>query len=328
MILARAPLRISFAGGGSDLRAFSAREPGAVVSVTIDKHVRCSVAPSDGGWVYEEDGRRRVSPESDGIEHDLVREALLQRGVRQPLEITTRADLPFGSGLGSSGALTVALLHALHALEGSSPPPGRLAEEAVRVEWDAGTTLGRQDQYAASFGGLNHIRFHGAGATVERVRCPPGTLDELHERLLLVRLGGTRSASTILRRQASRIEAGPARPLVRRLARLADVLREELEAGRVEACGEILREGWELKRASAPDISTPLVDEACATALRAGASGAKLLGAGAAGYLLVYCDPRVRPAVRQALDRFQELPFSFSFTGSTVGWARQTTGGP
>jgi D-glycero-alpha-D-manno-heptose-7-phosphate kinase len=323
MIVVRTPLRISFAGGGSDLPIFYRVHGGAVLSVTIDKYVHTTVHPYSGSGykvahVVMNDARR-----IDDIEHALTRACLRLSRRCDGLYIHSVSDVLPGTGLGSSSAYCVSLLHALLKLDRKVTHPEELARLACRAELDlAGAPIGKQDQYAASYGGCNYIRFR-PDDTVEvvPVQCGDSVLSWLEQNLMLFYLGTQRSAAAILKKQAANLR-NPADDTVSqrqlRTARLADELRERLENGDPEAVGPILHAAWELKQQFAKGITNPLIKRAYQAARSAGADGGKLLGAGGGGFLLVCCGPDKQSAVRNALKEFEEMPFRFRLSGSAV----------
>ncbi|HWE37755.1 MAG TPA: hypothetical protein VG406_14400 [Isosphaeraceae bacterium] len=319
MIISQTPYRVSFAGGGTDLPAFYRHEPGAVLSTTIDQHMYVNLHRRFEPTIRVAYSRTEVADRVDAIGHDLVREALRLVGIDEPLEITTVGDVPAGTGMGSSSSLTTGLLNALHAYRGRVVGRARLAEEACRIEIDVlGKPIGRQDQYAAAFGGLNYFRFHPDDTVdVEPVPCGAGTLDELERRALLFYTGQTRDADGILRRQS----AGTADRLavLRRMRDLADAMRQALSGpGDLADFATLLHEGWELKRSLGFGISTGPVDDWYDAARRAGAEGGKLLGAGGGGFLLLLAPPERHRAIREALGRPRELPFRIARHGSRI----------
>lgn len=317
MIISQTPYRVSFAGGGTDLPAFCRREPGAVLSATIDRHMYVTLHRRFEPSFRVSYSRTEVAATIAAIRHGLVREALRLARVAEPLEITTIGDVPAGTGLGSSSSLAVGLLHALHADRGRAVGPRLLAEQACHLEIDRlGKPIGRQDQYAAAFGGLNYIRFDPDGSVrVEPVACPAATLAELERRTLLLDTGRTRAADAILGRQA----AGTAGRLgtLRQMRDLADAMRRALAgAGDLDEFAALLHDGWQLKRSLGFGISDPQIDGWYEAARRHGATGGKLLGAGGGGFLLVIAPPERHPAIRAALGHPRELPFRIARHGS------------
>jgi D-glycero-alpha-D-manno-heptose-7-phosphate kinase len=320
MILTKTPFRISFAGGGSDLPEFYRRRPGMVVSTTIDKSMYIAIHP-----YFHEKIRIKYSRTEDvstiqEIEHPLVRECLRMLEIERGMEITSFADVPAGTGMGSSSAFTVGLLHALYAHQQQAPTADDLAAAACDIELErVGEPIGKQDQYAASFGGLNRIRFHPDGSVrVERLACCPETVAQLERSLMLFYIGQERPAKTILAEQ-SRNMADPIKfQQVVRMTELAEELACALERNDISTFGAILDQGWQLKLSLATGITNDTVENAYCRAREAGADGGKLLGAGAGGFLLLSCCKEKQNQVRTALPDLREMKFAFSQEGSTV----------
>jgi D-glycero-alpha-D-manno-heptose-7-phosphate kinase len=322
VIISRTPLRVSFFGGGSDLPAFYRRHGGAVLSTAIDKSVYVTVSRKFDEAVRVSYSRTEEVARSQDVEHPLVREALGLLGIEGGIEITSVADIPGrGTGLGSSSAFTVGLLNALHAYQGRHAAADQLAEEACRIEIErCGEPIGKQDQYAAAFGGLNLIRFHpDERVEVTRVICPPDALAELKRRLLFFYTGTTRSASALLAEQSANVAAQEtAFRATRDLSCLAEAAFKTLCAGDIQPLGGMLDQAWRLKRGLAGGISNAAIDQAYDAALAAGAEGGKLLGAGGGGFLMFLAPPERYEAVRAALGGLRETPFGFASHGSKI----------
>jgi D-glycero-alpha-D-manno-heptose-7-phosphate kinase len=322
MIISQTPLRVSLFGGGSDLPGYYRRHGGAVLSTTIDKSVYVTVSRKFDDAVRVSYSRTEEVASSTELEHPLVREALGLLGIDGGIEITSVADIPArGTGLGSSSAFTVGLLNALHAYQGRHASAMRLAEEACEIELGrCGEPIGKQDQYAAAFGGLNLIRFH-PDETVEvtRVICPPEASAELERRLLFFYTGTTRSASQLLAEQSANVASpGEAARATGELACLAETAFSALCAGDLDPLGPMLRRAWKLKRSLASGVSNASIDEAHDAALAAGAEGGKLLGAGGGGFLMFLAPPERHAAVRAALSGLRETPFRFTGQGGRI----------
>jgi D-glycero-alpha-D-manno-heptose-7-phosphate kinase len=317
MIISQTPYRVSFAGGGTDLPAFYREEYGAVLSTTIDHHMYVTIHQRFDPTIRVSYSRTETATTVDQVQHELVREAMRQVELDEPLEITTIGDVPAGTGMGSSSSLTVGLLNALHAYQHRIVSPRLLAEQACHIELDVlNKPIGRQDQYAVAFGGINYIRFHSDDTVnVEPVPCRMETLSELEQRTLLLYTGQTRDANTILERQtagtATRLE------VLRQMRDLAAEMRGALSGeGDLGRFARLLHEGWELKRSLGFGISYDQVDEWYQAARKAGAEGGKLLGAGGGGFLLLIAAPWRHRAIREALGRPRELPFRIARQGS------------
>lgn len=319
MIISQTPYRVSFAGGGTDLPAFYEHEPGAVLSTTIDHHIYVMVHRRFEPNIRVAYSRTEIAESVDKLEHELVREAMRTVGIDEPLEITTVGDVPAGTGMGSSSALTVGLLTALYAHRGQFVSRDRLGEEACRIEIDLlKKPIGRQDQYAAAFGGLNYIRFQGDHSVdVEPVPISGETLEEIERHVLLVYTNQTRSADEILQRQSDATHEKV--DVLRRMRDLAGSMRESLSGiGNLKEFARLMHEGWELKRSLGFGITSGAIDGLYEKARRAGAEGGKLLGAGGGGFLLLIAPPDRHRNIREALGRPRELPFRFARHGSRV----------
>ena len=317
MIISQTPYRVSFAGGGTDLPAFYRREYGAVLSTTIDQHIYVTIHRRFEPSIRISYSRTEVAQTLNEVQHELVREAMRAVEIDEPLEITTIGDVPSGTGMGSSSSLTVGLLAALHGYRHRVSSPRLLAEQACKIEIDVlGKPIGRQDQYAAAFGGVNYIRFNSDDTVdVEPVPCRTETLLELEQRVLLVYTGLSRDASQILEKQSSIIE--DRLDVLCAMRELASEMRQALAGeGDVDRFSVLLHEGWELKRSLGCGISNDQINDWYAAARRAGAGGGKLLGAGGGGFLLLIAPPWRHRAIREALGRPRELPFRIARHGS------------
>jgi len=320
MILTKTPFRISFAGGGSDLPEFYRRHAGLVVSTTIDKSMYIAIHP-----YFHEKIRIKYSRTEDvatigEIEHPLVRECLRMLEIERGMEIASFADVPAGTGMGSSSAFTVGLLHALYAYKGKMPGGAELAKAACEIELErVGEPIGKQDQYAAACGGLNRIRFKQDGTvTVEPLKCPAETVRELERRLMLFYIGHERPAKSILSEQSKNMSDPAKFQQVVRMTELAEELSAALEKGNLDTFGEILDQGWQLKMGLAAAIGNDMIGDAYRLAREAGAEGGKLLGAGGGGFLLLSCARERQEKVRAALGHLREMRFAFSREGSQI----------
>lgn len=321
MIISRTPYRISFFGGGSDYPEWSRVHGGAVLSTAIDKYcyISCRYLPP----FFEHRFRILYSLNEtvnriEDIQHPAVRGALQEFKITRGLEIHHDGDLPARSGMGSSSAFAVGIIHALHALEGRMRSKEQLAREAIRLEQEIlRETVGSQDQIAAAYGGFNGIRFHPDGTfTVQPVYLPEVRLREFKSHLLLFFTGLSRNASEIATKvvgEFPRHEAG-----LGRLVRMVDEAQEILAHGDIGDFGHLLDEAWQIKRSFSPVITTSAVDEAYALARQAGATGGKLLGAGGGGFLLIFAPPSRRHHVQKALSHLLHVPFDIEPHGSHI----------
>lgn len=323
IVVTRTPLRVSFAGGGTDLAAFYEQGYGAVFSTAIDKYIYVTVKRHNE--IFDEPIRINYSVtelvESIGkIKNNIAREALRLLKVDPPIYISTVGDLPAATGLASSSSFAVGLLNALHSYRGERVSPGQLAEEATHIEINVlKEPIGKQDQYAAAFGGLNFFRFNPGGAvTVEPVRVRNSFLEELFDNILMFWTGIQRNASSVLTEQKQNI---PARlKFLEKMRDYAHELHDLAASGPFDtaAFGRILHESWQLKKQLASTISSGKIDALYERALHAGAEGGKICGAGNGGFLLFIVRPEKQPAVRQALAGLLEVPIRFEVHGSRV----------
>ena len=321
MIISRTPLRVSFCGGGTDIDGFSMVEPsgGRVVSTAINKYVYVTLN-------QRFDDRIRVSYSSmedvdsvSQIQHALVREALQLTGIESGVEITTIADIPGrGTGLGSSSSVTVGLLNAMHSFQGRNPSKEQLAEEACKIEIEImGAPIGRQDQYAASFGGINSIRFGDAGVSVEPIEIGNELVSRISRNFTLVFTGMTRSASEVLSEESEDEKDKGIR--MSRIREHADKAAMMFQTGDLDSIGDLLNETWNAKRGISSLITNPTIDELYGQVMSSGAKGAKLLGAGNGGFLLVYGDDSLRETLESELgSEIRMFPLNIDFSGSVI----------
>lgn len=319
MIITRTPFRMSFAGGGSDLPAFYEKHGGCVLSTSINKYMYISIHPSfkaiDTVLKYSQ---TEIVNSTDKIEHKYFKEILNMMRVNG-VEITVTADVPSGTGLGSSSSFTVGLLHALYSYKGKFVSKEKLAMKACEVEIDRlGNPIGKQDQYAAAYGGLNFYQFNKDGSVfVEPVIMRTAPYCQLEKNLMLFYTGQLHSASQILKEQNVNIADQEKEKNQLAMCELARELREELQQGNIDAMGEILHENWKLKKTLASGISNPDIDDCYDIALRHGAIGGKLLGAGGGGFLLFYVPENRQSEVRSAV-KLPQMPIEFDKQGSCV----------
>jgi D-glycero-alpha-D-manno-heptose-7-phosphate kinase len=319
MIIVQTPLRVSFFGGGTDFRSFYEAEGGCVLSSAIDKYIFITIKQRFDQWLRIGYTRTEMVESVGQIQHELIREALRKTGITRGVEVTTMGDIPSaGSGLGSSSTVTVGALHAMYTFLGEIVPAERLAREACEIEIDIlRKPIGVQDQYIAAHGGLRFMQFAPDGQIrCERINVAPDLLRRLNESLLLFFTGVTRKADSILGEQQRNIDGRAT--ILREMKQMAYAARDKLLAGNLEAMGRLLHEGWQLKKQLASQISNGALDELYETARRAGALGGKITGAGGGGFLLLYCPPEKREAVRDALRPLQELPFQLELDGTKV----------
>jgi D-glycero-alpha-D-manno-heptose-7-phosphate kinase len=322
MIISRTPLRMSFVGGGSDLPVFYRKYGGAVVSTAINRFVYVTVNQKFDANIRLSYSKTEEARSAGKIKHPLVRESLKLLGVEGGVEITSIADIPArGSGLGSSSSFTVGLLHAMHAYKGEYASAEQLARETCEIELvKCGEPIGKQDQYAAAFGGFNFIQFNpDDSVSVEPVIFKRETGLKLQENTLVFYTGLCRSASAVLQAQGAAVAARKSKQKVlREMVALARRLKAELERNHLGQFGEIIHENWVLKRSIVGEISNPQIDAWYARARKAGAIGGKLLGAGNGGFLMFYAPPDRHEAVARELKELRRVQFGFEPQGSRI----------
>jgi D-glycero-alpha-D-manno-heptose-7-phosphate kinase len=320
MIITKTPFRISFVGGGSDLEAFYSQHPGAVLSTSINQYMYIS-----SHKYFDEDQIRVKYSQTETVtniadlKHPILK-SVLQRFKLNGIEISSIADIPGGTGMGSSSSFTVGLLHNLYTSIGREVSKKELAEEACHIEIDLlKEPIGKQDQYAAAYGGMNIIRFEKNGNTiVDPVKISPNLLEELEDNLLMFYLGSQRKASDILTEQKKNTSTADKTQSLIKMVNLVDDLKNSLEAGSLHDMGSILHENWILKQQLASAITNPDINNCYETALKNGALGGKLLGAGGGGFMLFYCKKDKQAQLINALSKLRRFHFSFENKGSTI----------
>ncbi len=319
MIITKTPFRVSFAGGGSDIADFYREHTGCVLSTSINRYMYLSLHPYfDNKKTALKYSQTEIVSDLNEINHTIFRSVLNDKNI-EGVEISSTADVPSGTGLGSSSAFTVGLLHTLYCYQGKYVSKAKLAEEACKVEIEKiGSPIGKQDQYAAAFGGLNFITFHQDNTvSVEPVITMAETLHNLQENLVMFYTGITHDANVILAEQKKNIsEENKTKNLIQ-MCQLARDMKYSLENNELSDVGTILNEGWQRKRELAGKISNPKIDELYETALQNGATGGKLLGAGGGGFLLFYCPKEKQERLKNQL-RLKPFQFSFEHDGSSV----------
>ena len=329
MIISRTPFRVSFFGGGTDYNGWFNENKGAVLATTIDKYcyISCRYLPP----FFEHKFRIIYSKMEhvrtiDEIDHPSVREVLRFSKIPEGVEIHHDGDLPARTGLGSSSAFTVGLLNCVYALKGQMVTKERLAKEAIHIEQDMiKENVGCQDQMLAAYGGLNYIEFGGSN----HMRVQPLTLSAeklalLQDHLMLFFTGFSRTASQIAEHQIKNIPNKKAE--LQRMYEMVQQAVEVLNGGEISKFGKLLNESWQLKRTLSDKISTDHIDNLYETAVRAGALGGKLLGAGGGGFVLFFVEPGKKAKVREALKELLEVPIKFENLGSQIIFFQPDTG--
>lgn len=320
MIISRTPLRISFAGGGSDLPSYYSQHGGAILSTTIDKYIYIAIhryfSSNQSLLKYS---KTELVNNNDEIQHPLFRECMKQVNV-SGVDISSMADVPAGTGLGSSSAFAVSLLNVLHAYKHEAVSAEYLAATACDIEINRlGDPIGKQDQYAAAYGGLNFIQFNYDGSVdVQKIVMNPAVKAQLERNLILLYTGTKHSASAILKEQGKEMQRLDKQQVMHKMVEMAYELKDVLEHNQIDDFGRILNEGWLLKRSLANSISNPLVDTLYEQGMSAGALGGKLLGAGGAGFVLFYCPEDKQETFRKQMSAYTEMPFKFENYGSKI----------
>ena len=321
MIITRTPFRVSFAGGGSDLPSFYRRHEGCVRSMTINKYMYVSIHPTfNRDETVVKYSQTEIVRDVRAVQHPIARQLLPDYGI-DGVEIVSTADVPAGTGLSTSSAYTVGLIHALNAFRGKLCSQERIAREACELEIEKlGEPIGKQDQYGTAVGGLKFIRFKSDDSVeVEPLAVSRQKLSELEGNLLLFYTGLTHSAGEILQEQNKNVagEDKKFQNLVK-MTELAYELREAVVAGKLDDFGRILNENWLLKRELASQISNDKIGKYYDLAMANGALGGKLLGAGGGGFLLFYCPKEKQKRLRSALSDLWELPFAMESSGTKI----------
>lgn len=319
MIITRTPFRVSFVGGGSDLRDFYRQHEGAVLSTSIKKYIYIS----SQNFFYKTGYRLKYSKTEttsslEKIQHPIFREALRMFDL-DGLELCSIADIPSGTGLGSSSTFTVGLIRNLSEISKLRMSEEEIAEMACKIEIDVlGNPIGKQDQYSAAFGGLNVIRFSENNVKVMPVKISSEVFTNLEKKLLMFYTGQSREASKILSEQKENMANQKKVTILRKMVKLVDVCKESLESGNLVAFGQMLHENWKLKKHLSSQISSSAIDDIYSRGLESGAIGGKLLGAGGSGFLLFFCPEEYHGSLKKSLSEFEEVPFKMDKGGTQL----------
>jgi D-glycero-alpha-D-manno-heptose-7-phosphate kinase len=320
--MTRSPLRISLGGGGTDLPSYYKHHGGFVLAAAIDKHVYITVHEPFTDQIILKYSKVEVVRHQNEVQHPIIREALKLAGIDGHIEIASMSDIPAGTGLGSSGSFTTALLRALHELKNESAQPELLAEQACHIEMDLlDEPVGKQDQYIAAFGGITAFTIHPDGKVeTERLKLSPETLSNLEDNLVLFFTGFTRSASGILRDQQVRSSSND-RAILDNLSfikQLGYESKEALGSGDLHEFARLMNVHWEHKKRRSPGMSNDAIDEYYRLAMKSGALGGKLIGAGGGGFLLLYTEQKT--GLRRAMTEagLREVRVRFDFDGTRV----------
>ncbi len=319
MVISQTPLRLSFAGGGSDLAEYYRHSPGRVISTAIDKYIFVIIKERFDDRIFINYTKKEIVDEVSEIQHELVRECMLRTGIERGVEISMLADVPSeGSGLGSSSSLVVGLLNAMYMFRGEQVTAERLASEACEIEIGrCQRPIGKQDQYIAAYGGVRVFTFHAdESVEVENIELSGKHVWQFGQSLMLFYTNRTRNSAEILSEQKERTAVQ--RDTISAMMPLVDRIRDDFKGGRFDRVGPAMHEGWMLKRSLASRISDSGIDELYERAMKAGALGGKIAGAGGGGFLFLYVQPGNQERVRAALSHLYELPFLPERDGSKV----------
>lgn len=320
MIITKTPLRVSFFGGGSDIPQFYQNNRGLVLSTTIDRPIYIAVNGTHTHHAKVMYSEIEVVESSHYLKHDRVREVLQYYGIDNHIEIASFSDIPTkGTGLGSSSTFTVGLLKAINEMLGIQYNNYELAELACHIEIDrCKQPIGKQDQYAAAFGGFNAITFEGNDVAVIPVNITTDIASKLNDNLICFNTGITRQASSVLEKQVKGLKSVVNVDNTANMVAMAEDAFKFLLKGRLDDFGSMLGESWDIKKKLSDNISNPTIDEMYDTAMKAGALGGKILGAGGGGYLLMYVPPKSHARVIKALSNYDIFDFNFTNQGSVV----------
>lgn len=322
MIISKTPFRMSFVGGGSDLKEYYQHGYGSVVSTAINKFIYITVNKKFTDYFRVSYSKTEYVKNVNDIEHNLVRQALKLLGITKGgIDIVYMSDLlpdHEGSGLGGSSSLIVGTLNALHAYKGENVSAETLAKEACKIEIDIlGHPIGKQDQYAVAYGGFNHIQFNSDESVfVNPVIFKKGIKEELNSKLLLFHTGINTRSDTVLTEQKRKTKDNL--DVLDKMVSLSEELLDELKHVNITSFGEILHKGWVYKQKLASNITNPIINSYYEKARKAGAIGGKILGSGGGGFLLFYCEEKNQDNVKKALLNLKELPFKFEPEGSKI----------
>ncbi len=323
MIIARSPLRVTLGGGGTDLASYYRDHEGFLIAAAIDKYVYVTVIRPFTPGIYLKYSQLEHVDHTTDVKHPIIREAIDMLGFRTPqVEITTLADIPSGTGLGSSGSFTTALLKALYAHRRRHLHQEELAERACNIEIDRlGEPIGKQDQYIAAIGGITCFTYHPDGRVeFEPLRLSPETLHTLEDNLILFFTGFTRSASAILKDQDSRSRQKDSGMLdnLHFIKRIAFESKAAMECGDLRRFAALMHEHWEHKKRRTQGMSNPQIDEYYELGRANGALGGKLIGAGGGGFLMFYTEDKTKLRHVMTQAGLREVRFRFDFGGSQV----------
>lgn len=322
MIISRTPLRMSFVGGGSDLSSYYRNYGGAVISTTIDKYIYIMVKDRFEKGIRISYSVTENVNSKEQIKHPIVRNALDLVDLRNDIEIVSMADIPAtGTGLGSSSSFSVGLLKALYHYQNKQCSTYDLAQNACHLEIEmCKSPIGKQDQYAAAFGGLKVYKFNADDSVdIENVNCNEEIFNQLNDQILAFYIAGDRDANSILKQQSSDLQEKNKAAIMSKMVDLVPIMRDELEAGNLESFGSILHENWELKRTLSGQISNSYINDIYNEAIICGATGGKLLGAGGGGFMIFHAPNNdIKSTLIKRFSKLRPVKFNVEKSGSNI----------
>jgi D-glycero-alpha-D-manno-heptose-7-phosphate kinase len=320
MIISKTPLRISFVGGGSDLESFYKYQPGAVVSTAIDKYMHIAVAKRFDGKIHVAYSKVEIVDKLSELQHNLARETLKFLNIKKGIEIFPICDIPAETGLATSAAYTVGLLNSLYAYKGIHPSASKLASDACIVEIQkAKRKIGKQDQYVVAYGGINFIKFDTNGnVKVEPIMLSKSKIGQMEKNFLLFYTGKSGLSTKVLNIQSAVTAQKKKRLIVSKMVNIAYELKKELGKGNIDSMGYLLHDNWLLKKQITESISNSYIDHLYETAIKSGAIGGKICGAGGRGFLLLYAPFETHPKIIRSLSKLRKVDFALEESGTTI----------
>lgn len=326
MIISRSPVRISLGGGGTDLPSYYSKYGGALIAAAIDKYTFVTAHTRFDDKIKLNYSKTEIVDNIQEIKHNIFREGLKLLNIKKGIELTSLSDIPSSSGLGTSGSFTIALLNAIHTYKKDFISQKQLAEEACKIEMDIlKEPVGKQDQYIAAFGGITSFQFAKDGTvTTESLKMTEEARDELHNNIILLYTGISRSASQILKEQddKSKKDEGKTIETLHEIKKIGLETKKAFEKGDIDKLGEFLDEHWNIKKKLSNRISNPFIDECYNHAKKNGALGGKIMGAGGGGFFMFYHNGNntekttfIKEMAKKGLIRVR---YNFDFEGSKI----------
>ena len=326
MIISRSPVRITLGGGGTDLPSYYTKYGGALIAAAIDKYTLVTAHTRFDDDIKLNYSNSEVVKNIDDIKHNIFREALRLTGIKKGIELTSLSDMPSSSGLGTSGSFTIALLNALHTYKKDFVSQKKLAEEACYIEMEVlKEPIGKQDQYISSFGGITFFEFNKQGnVTAEPIKMTEEARDELHNNIMLFYTGIQRSASEILKEQDEKSKKDESNTIdtLHEIKRIGLETKKAFESGDVDKLGEYLDEHWNIKKQLSGGVSNQFIDECYTHAIKNGALGGKIMGAGGGGFFMFYHNGNNNDKTKfikaMAEKGLKKMRFNFDFEGTKI----------